>query len=298
MSSDKAPIVVGIAESNNQELAVAWAVAEAARWKAPLRLVHAVVATGLFFDNPPPPSGLLDELMRAGETVLDDAHARITQLAPDLVVQRELRAAHPSSLLLTQDPTPRTVVLGAPHTHVMDRLFVGSTTTAVAAHAHCPVAVVRTAHPDQGLPTAGPVVLGLDFGTNSEMAIELAFQQAAQRGTELLVMHATTDSETQVRVIESFAVNWEPVLDVQRRQLDDRLARWRDKYPQVPTTVQLAHGRPRHELIEAGKRAQLLVVGSRGRSGFPGLLLGSTSHALLHHAPCPVIVARSTSAAS
>jgi nucleotide-binding universal stress UspA family protein len=59
---------------------------------------------------------------------------------------------------------------------------------------------------------------------------------------------------------------------------------------------ELRHQRPTTALLEHSRTAQLVVVGSRGRGGFSGMLLGSTSHALASHAHCPVIVIRRPSA--
>lgn len=63
-------------------------------------------------------------------------------------------------------------------------------------------------------------------------------------------------------------------------------------YPQVIVHRRLVHGRTRPTLIEASAGAQLLVGGARGLGGFAGLLLGSVSQAVLHHAQCPVTVVR------
>jgi nucleotide-binding universal stress UspA family protein len=70
------------------------------------------------------------------------------------------------------------------------------------------------------------------------------------------------------------------------------LAGWELKYPDVAVTPVLADGGPARVLIEQASRAQLLVIGSRGKGEFAGLLLGSVSHAVLHSAPCTVAVVR------
>ncbi|MER5425902.1 universal stress protein, partial [Streptosporangium roseum] len=66
--------------------------------------------------------------------------------------------------------------------------------------------------------------------------------------------------------------------------------------PDVKVIEQVEHGHPVELLKSASERADLLVVGSRGRGGLAGLLLGSVSHALLHHAACPLIVTPGTQA--
>jgi nucleotide-binding universal stress UspA family protein len=80
------------------------------------------------------------------------------------------------------------------------------------------------------------------------------------------------------------------VEDEQRRVLGERLASWQEKYPNVAVEQVVARDRPAHRL--RGRRARLLVVGCRGRGGFTSMLLGSTSRALVHHAPCPLAVVR------
>jgi nucleotide-binding universal stress UspA family protein len=80
----------------------------------------------------------------------------------------------------------------------------------------------------------------------------------------------------------------------ERQLLDEDLASWRDKYPQVAVTTSVVPGHAGQALVDVSRRGQLVVVGSRGRGGFRGLLLGSVSQQLLHHAACPVVVVRET----
>ncbi|MBY8854424.1 universal stress protein, partial [Saccharothrix sp. MB29] len=74
--------------------------------------------------------------------------------------------------------------------------------------------------------------------------------------------------------------------------LAERLAGWQEKYPDTPVDRVVVHDRPARALLDAARTAQLVVVGSRGLGGFAGMLLGSTSQALVHHAPCPLAVVR------
>ncbi|BCK56077.1 hypothetical protein NWFMUON74_38490 [Nocardia wallacei] len=76
----------------------------------------------------------------------------------------------------------------------------------------------------------------------------------------------------------------------ERVSLAERLAGWQEKYPQVPVRRQVAPAEPKADLLRWSNSAQLLVVGSRGRGGVRGLLLGSTSNFLVQHAHCPVMV--------
>jgi nucleotide-binding universal stress UspA family protein len=82
--------------------------------------------------------------------------------------------------------------------------------------------------------------------------------------------------------------------EAERRVLTETVAGWRERFPQVPLTQRLVRGRPGRVLVEETATAQLVVVGARGRGGFSGLLLGSVSHAVLHHAKCPLTIVRSS----
>jgi nucleotide-binding universal stress UspA family protein len=70
------------------------------------------------------------------------------------------------------------------------------------------------------------------------------------------------------------------------------VAQWETGYPEVTVRRLIANGSARAALLTAAFEAQMLVVGARGLGGVRGMMLGSVSHTLLHHAPCPVGVAR------
>ncbi|WP_371927747.1 universal stress protein [Lentzea sp. HUAS12] len=115
----------------------------------------------------------------------------------------------------------------------------------------------------------GPVVVGVDLSPESDPAIGFGFEEAAASGVPLVAAMAQGDEKS----------------------LETRMSGWLEKYPDV-TVEQVVGERPIPLLLEQGQRAGLLVVGSRGRGGFAGMLLGSTSQALVYHAPCPVAVVR------
>jgi nucleotide-binding universal stress UspA family protein len=135
------------------------------------------------------------------------------------------------------------------------------------------------------------VLLGVDGSPANDPAVGFAFEEAALRGVPLLALHAwshpvsTGPGDMQPLVYDDVEVSAE-----ENRVLAEALAGWHDKYPDVTIHRELVHEGARTALIEATGRAQLAVVGTRGRGGFAGLLLGSVSQAVLHHAACPVAV--------
>lgn len=133
---------------------------------------------------------------------------------------------------------------------------------------------------------SGRVIVGSDGSESSRRAIRWAAEEARCRGAVLEVVHAWTllgqpdDGTFDPNYGEAEA----------RQLLDGELAGLGDALDgiEVERTVVCDLGAP--ALLDAGKRADLLVVGSRGRGGFRGLLLGSVSSQVVQHAPCPVAI--------
>ena len=138
---------------------------------------------------------------------------------------------------------------------------------------------------------AAPVLLGVDGSPANDLVVGFAFQEAALRGVPLTAMHTWTHPvSTGPGDMLPLVYDVAEVAAGEARVLAEALAGWHDKYPDVVVHRKLTHGGARKALIDATHRAQLVVVGTRGRGGFTGLLLGSVSQAVLHHAACPVAV--------
>lgn len=133
------------------------------------------------------------------------------------------------------------------------------------------------------------IVVGIDGSPNSAGALAWAIQEAQYRGASVKAVHAwqmvfTGDIYGGAQVDPGFLEKaGRAVLDQAVDQADTR---------SVAGSIEriLVHGGAATALIDAAKDADLLVVGSRGRGGFAGLLLGSVSQQVAHHAPCPLVI--------
>ncbi|MFI9012327.1 universal stress protein [Actinosynnema sp. NPDC053489] len=281
-----APIVVGVDGSDTAVEAAGWAAAEAARHRVPLKLVHAYVLPTHSY-----PELVLTgpEVQRAFETQgrqwLDDVAGTVRAVAPE--VETSLVVAPPTAALIAESRTARLVVVGSRGLGGFSGLLVGSVAVAVSTHGACPVVVVRDPAPGDG-----PVVVGVDGSPVSEEAIAFAFEEASLRDAPLTAVLAWTDFQLDSPFGSWATVDWSQVEADQRQLLAERLAGWQERYPDVRVDRRVVRGGPARALLQAARDARLLVVGSRGRGGFTGMLLGSTSQSLVYHATCPLAVVR------
>jgi nucleotide-binding universal stress UspA family protein len=284
------PVVVGVDGSDASFVGLAWAVHEAMREHRPVRLVHAweVPVPGYV----PVPSSV-DLVRESAEATLADSRAKAQQWAPGLSLDTRLVHGPAARVLVDEGAEGAMVVVGSHGRGGFARLLIGSSSAAVAAHASVPVVVTRGTRADEAW-RAAPVVVGVDGSAVSEAAVLFAFQAASRRGQGLVVVHAWAQPDPMVD--EAYAVLSESATrqTEARLAIAESLAGLRDTYPDVDVTEVVADGHPVETLLaEASTRAaSLLVVGSRGRGGFVGLLLGSVSRGVLHHAECPVAVVR------
>lgn len=138
----------------------------------------------------------------------------------------------------------------------------------------------------------GRIVVGIDGSEESQAALVWALRQARLQGAVLDVVYAwhplyiADISGMAMSTIrpEEMEASAQAVLDHSVAELGNTA--------DVEVNPILATGSAAHVLLETAKGADLLVVGSRGRGGFSGLLLGSTSQQCAHHATCPVVIVR------
>lgn len=286
-------VAVGVDGSVSSLQAVRWAAKVAHQRKVPLRLVHAFEVPVGYPPGLADPALVRSAMQEQGRRWLREALDAVAEVAPELRPDAVLELAPTVPALLKETVDASLLVLGTRGLGGFTGLLVGSTAVALASHGHCPVVVVRTPAAGQAPPTSGPVVVGVDGTPAGESAIELAFEEASRRGTDLVALHAWPDSlmETVLETAET-VLDVEPIQQRAYEVLAERLAGWPEKFPDVRITREVVRDRPTRALLRAAQPAQLVVVGSRGRGGFTGLLLGSTSQHLLHHAPCPVAVVR------
>ncbi len=289
MITQPAPVVVGYDGSAGSQNALQWATAEAVRVMAPLRLVEAfelVIAT-----RPSPghvvPLETVRTVRRQG---LEAVAERVRLHHPDLKVETSLVGGTAAKALIDAAEGARLVVLGSRGLGGWSGLLVGSVAVQVTTHAHCPVIVLPhepRQHPHQGL----TVVVGVDGSKASAAAIDFAFDQADALHARVIALHAWTspyltyaDSASILELDEDQFRNEAGLL------VAESVAGAAADHPDVQWTTELVMGAAAHALVRRSESADLMVVGSRGRGGFTGLLLGSVSQSALHHTHSPIAI--------
>ncbi|GLY38220.1 universal stress protein [Amycolatopsis sp. NBRC 101858] len=288
MTTTDQPIVTGIDGSGEALDAARWAGRAAHLRDAPLEIVHALDFPALLAGGVvPPPDEMKDVLRAHGNRYLraarEIAEAQgapevTTRLDPDRAAQALIDASRKAAL----------IVVGSGGHGRLTGLLAGSVASAVGAHACSDVVVVRGDTWDE--PEAGdrPVVAGIDGSEPSGRILATAVAEAEARHTRLVVVHASADDPPRPEVEPHR--DEESLTEAGHRLLTGLTGEHDAGDVRIERVV--VRGHPRRELIDRSAAAQLVVLGDRGRGGFPGLLLGSTGQALLHNASCPVYLVR------
>lgn len=281
------PVVIALDGTSNSARTLEWGVAEAVRRQAEVLLVRTVddawqVTAWSWY----PIVGGSDVDAEAVQ-YLADLQTRLLEHHPGVVVKFRVLHGQVVPCLRELSGDAQLLVVGArPRS---GRARTGSTGAHVAAHARCPVAVVRTdpAHPTT--PEA-QVVVGVDGSASSLSAAHVAAHEAWMRGRPLTVVHA------RPTIPDPFGRGSVPPLATDDE--DDpthKAARvvaesLRAENSGLVVDLALVDDDPTDALTGLSRGAALLVVGSRGLGGFRGMLLGSVSSAVVREATCPVLV--------
>lgn len=295
MNGPNAPlgIVVGVDGSSASHAAAVWAAHEAMMRNVALTLVHAspaITSGAVQFVSAAARAQLEKQRETAARQVITDAISAVssgtTGRGPD--VTGEVIHGHPVPTLVDLSKEAQMMVIGPRGLNAFGRVLLGSVSTALVQQAHCPVAVIRDDDRGSAQPNTLPVVVGIDGSPVSELATEVAFDEASRRGVDLIAVHAWGDT-TPFPLPDDL---WPELRTAAEEILAERLAGFQERYPDVTIHRLVVADHPTHCLLDQSESAQLVVVGSHGRGGFAGMLLGSVSSAIVHAALTPVIVVR------
>ncbi|NUW39496.1 universal stress protein [Nonomuraea rhodomycinica] len=264
-------IVVGVDSSRAALEAAAWAAREAGLRDVPLLVAHAMPRWA--YEGGTDRYAEVAAWMRdGGRAVLAAAEERVRLERPGISVTTTFLPDDPRTALIDAAKDADLLVVGSHGIGGFRGMLVGSVAYGVAGHAACDVVVVREAPPS----SCPEIVAGVDGSPASGRVLEFALTEARLRGARL-------------RVVTVIPEGFPPAETDEPHPADATLA---ERHPDVPVIEEIAHGHPVEVLRQAADGADLLVVGSHGHRAFAGMLLGSVSHELLHHAPCPLAVVR------
>lgn len=281
--TDTDPVIVGVDGSDDSLRAARWAANLAMRNGRELVVLHAWEP---FRYRPLGPGDQeYAQVHEHASQILREGVDAAGEHWPMLNVTGRLATASPTIALRAHSESASVVVIGAHGNGALGSFLLGSVGVDLAGHTLCPLAVVRgTVHP------SGPVVVGVDDSPRTQEVLEFAFHEAWARSAPLHAIHSWA---TPVAVSDWPHDEAQLMHDAEKHAkelLEALVEPFRSRYPDVHVECLATSGSPRHNLVGASLGAQVVVVGTRGRGGFSGLVLGSTSHSLIHHASCPVVI--------
>ncbi|MDN3027820.1 universal stress protein [Streptomyces sp. S.PB5] len=287
-TTEERPLVVGVDGSEPSLRAVDWAADEAVVRGVPLRLVYACLweryeGAALAHDLGKPAARVLPQ------DVVGAAAARARARQPGLKVSADVVFEEPEYALVHEARQASALVVGSRGRSGLAEMLLGSVSLTVAAHADCPVIVLRGNHDMRATPPGGGrVVVGVGEDAKDSAAVRFAFEEARRRGAVLEAVRAW-------RCPARETTDYPPADDIAARrhqeQAEEALTQaLQDAPPEVEIKRRTVEGHPRRVLVEAAHGADLLIVGAKRRNGHLGFQLGRVTHAALHHSTCPVAV--------
>jgi nucleotide-binding universal stress UspA family protein len=288
-------VVVGVDGSPSSQVAVRWAAREATMRHVPLTIVHVAASLPVAASTLAWPAGRIpEEVLEIQENEARNVIAEAIKVAGSEVegdrpeITSEQFYGGPVPTLVDLSKEAQMVVVGCRGRTGRHRRLLGSIATGLIHHAHCPVAVVQDEVSSWTQPAQLPVLVGIDGSRASELATAIAFDEASWRGVDLVALHVWCDADMST----VYGIEPSVVQSAAEKTLAESLAGWEERYPEVTVHRLVEFEQPARHLLDQSEGAQLVVVGSHGRGGFAGMLLGSVSTAVAQEVRVPVIVAR------
>ncbi|WP_425864974.1 universal stress protein [Arthrobacter sp. TWP1-1] len=291
-------IVVGIDGSEQSNCALIWAAREAETRKVPLHLVTAYTvpifaASGLDGGY----ATVDDDVIRQGaEAVLRESAAKVSHL--NVQMDARVENGDAAGVLLELSETAELLVFGSRGRGGFIGRLLGSVSTALPAHAKCPTVTIPlkcAARLNEGTAEAAKVekviVVGVDGSDQARYAVLVAAEQAERSGSSLHIICAVQPYTGTLAWMPA-PVDREALFAEIQIQLDAGEKWLRSHFPKLPIKVELLEGSAVDALVTASETAELVVMGTRGRGGFAGMMLGSTTDGVRHHAKGPIMVVR------
>ncbi|GGB18351.1 universal stress protein [Flexivirga endophytica] len=275
-------IVVGIDTSTCSMTALDWAADYAHATHAPVHLVH-----GFSHDRPDLVFNMgaePDKLYAAGERVLTRGRNRVLLKDARLAITTAHPDGYPAAALVRASAHARLVVIGSHGDSMLHISSLGETAHQVAAHARCPVAVIRK----ESDSAYGRITAGVDRSAHSRKALAWAFAEAERTQADLQVVHVWQPDDAKDPGLGS--VDWKSYMATARSQIEASIADQQRQHPGVKVLTDLVDGNPTRVLVDKSHESDLVVVGARGIGGFEGLTLGRVAVDLLSHATSPVLI--------
>jgi nucleotide-binding universal stress UspA family protein len=282
-------VVVGVDGSERALLAVRWAAREAESLEVSLQLTSALGYVADVRGSRRMGNSFYNIVVEGTRHDLGAASAAARTVAPSIEIGQKMCDGHPATVLARESVGAALVVVGHRGLSGLPGLFAGSVAARLASTAHCPVVVIREPAVPHAAPAHRSVVVGVDGSELSDAAVRFGFETADRWGVPLVAVHSWLVAPDSARTP---LVDWESVRSSGEALMAQRVGGWSEKYPEVVVHRLVLRDHPAHALLKQSARAQLLVVGSRGRGAVRGTLLGSVSQAVLHQASCPVAVVR------
>jgi nucleotide-binding universal stress UspA family protein len=286
------PVVVAVDGSEDSLRAAEWAALEARRQSRPLRIVSAPAVVPRLHAYQASPETIANALRGIATRALGAAITRCEEVAPGLPVTTGLLSGEPALAVTGSGSDASMLVVAARGAGGFAAMILGSVSRYVASRAACPVVVVR----EESMAVHREVAVGIRDPQDTGEALAFAFEEAALRGADLVVIHtwywipaaphfARAGEAPSLRPDDPARVSAEA-----DRQLSAALSVWQAKYPAVNVRRDVIHGHPARVLASYSARADLVVLGRHGHPEGAGPGIGSIQHAVLNHAHGPVAV--------